>query len=113
MPVGSGDFADDGDKSDAIPTTSRRRRAATELERFDMGTSDVDGSESEDGNDADADVEEEASQADDGSTQNVEDCGHSTRECKDWTVYSRHVTYDNGGADATASDVCEAKPVLQ
>ena len=45
----------------------------TELERFDLGTSDVDGYEGEDGDDADADEEAQASQADDGSTQNVED----------------------------------------
>jgi hypothetical protein len=75
MPGGSGDFEDEGDESDAIPTASRGQRAATELERFDLGTSDVDGYEGEDGDDADADAdeEEEASQADDGSTQNVED----------------------------------------
>jgi hypothetical protein len=58
---------------DAIPTASRRRRPATELERFDLGTSDVDRYEGEDGDDADPDEEEAASQADDGSTQNVED----------------------------------------
>jgi len=69
---GSGDFEDEGDESDAIPTASRRGRAATELERFDLGTSDVDGYEGEDGDDADADEEEEVSQAEDGSTQNVE-----------------------------------------
>ena len=73
MPGGSGDFEDEGDESDAIPTASRRRRPATELERFDLGTSDVDGYEGEDGDDADADKEEEASQAYNGSTQNVED----------------------------------------
>jgi len=82
MPAGSGDFEDEGDECDdrdAIPTASRRRRPATELERFDMGTSDVDGYEGEDSDDADAvadadaDEEEEASQVDDGSTQNVED----------------------------------------
>ena len=79
MPGGSGDFEDEGDKSDAIPTASRRRRAATELERFDLGSSDVDGYEGEDGDDADAeedsdaDEQEEASQVDDRSTQNVED----------------------------------------
>jgi len=61
MPGGSGDFEDEGDKSDAIPTASRRRRAATELERFDLGTSDVDGYEGEDGDDPDADEEEEPS----------------------------------------------------
>jgi hypothetical protein len=38
-----------------------------------MGPSDVDVYEGEDGDDVDADEEEEASQADDGSTQNVED----------------------------------------
>jgi hypothetical protein len=71
MPGGSGDFDDEGDKYDAIPTTSRRRRAATEHERFDLGTSDVDGYAGEDGDDAVE--EEEASPANDGSTQNVED----------------------------------------
>ena len=71
MPGGSGDFEDEGDQSDAIPTASRRRRAATELDRFDLGPSDIDGYEREDGDDADE--EEDASQADDGSTQNVED----------------------------------------
>jgi len=40
--------------------------------RTDLGPSDVDGYEGEDGNYADANEEEEASQADDGSTQNVE-----------------------------------------
>jgi len=39
----------------------------------DLGPSDVDGCEGEDGDDANLDEEEEASQADDGSTQNVED----------------------------------------
>jgi len=79
---GSGDYEDEGDESDdrdAIPTASQRRRPAMELERFDLGTSDVDGYEGQDGDnadadaDADADEEEEASQVDDGSTQNVED----------------------------------------
>jgi len=78
MPGGSGDYEDEGDESDkhdAIRTASRRQQPATELERFDLGTSDVDGYEGKDGDDADADAdeEEEASQADDGSTQNVED----------------------------------------
>jgi hypothetical protein len=70
---GSGYCDDEGDTSDAIPTASRRQRAATELERFDLGTNDVDGNEGEDGDDADADEEEEALQADDVLTQNVED----------------------------------------
>jgi len=51
--------------------------------RTDLGPSDVDWYEGEDGDDADADEEEEALQADDGSTHNVEDWGHSTRECED------------------------------
>jgi len=41
--------------------------------RTDLGPGDVDGYEGEDGDDADADEEEVASRADDGSTQNVED----------------------------------------
>jgi len=76
MPGGSDDYDDEGDEideSDAIPTTSRRRRAATALERFDLGTSHGDGYEGDDCEDADADEEEEASQADDGSRQNLED----------------------------------------
>jgi len=76
-----------------------------------METSNVNRYEGKDGNDADE--EEEASQADDGSTHNVEDCGHSTRECEDWTVYFRHVQYDNGETNATASDVSQVKTVLQ
>jgi hypothetical protein len=46
-----------------------------ELERFDLGTSDVDGYDGEDGDDADMDADEEgeSSQVDDGSTQNVKD----------------------------------------
>jgi len=62
MPGGSGDDEDESDESDdrdAIPTASRRRRPATELERFDLGTSDVDWYEGEDGDDADADADEE------------------------------------------------------
>jgi hypothetical protein len=79
MPGGSGDYEDEGDESDdrdTIPTSSRRRRPATELVRFDPGTSDVDRNEGENGDDADADAdeEEESSQVEDGSTQNVEDC---------------------------------------
>jgi hypothetical protein len=38
-----------------------------------LGPCDVDGYEGEDGDDANVDEEEEASQADNGSTQNVED----------------------------------------
>jgi hypothetical protein len=78
MQLSSGDYDDQGDERevrDTIPTASRRRRPATELERFDLGTFDVDGYEGEDGDNVDE--EAEASQADDGSTQNVEDRGHS------------------------------------
>jgi len=76
MPVGSGDNEEEGDDSDvcdAISTASRRRHPAPELERFDLGTSDFNRYEREDGDDACADEEEAASQADDGSTHNVED----------------------------------------
>jgi len=84
-----------------------------EHSRFDRRTSDVDGSECEDSYDADMDEEDAALQADDGSMQNVEDWGHSTRECEDWKVYFRHVKYDNGEANAMAWDVSEAMTVLQ
>jgi len=76
MPGGSRDYkheGDESDKRDAIPTASRRRRPVTELEMFDLGTGDVGGYEGNDGDDGDADVDEEASLVDDGSTQNVED----------------------------------------
>jgi hypothetical protein len=77
MPGSCGDYEDEGDERDmhdAIRTASRQRLSATELQRFHMGTSDVDGYEGEDGDnvDGDADEEDEASQPDDGSTQNVE-----------------------------------------
>jgi hypothetical protein len=77
MPGGSGDYEDGGDESDkhyAICTPRRQRRPAAALERFDLVTSDVDGYEGEDGDDVDgdADEEEDASLAHDGSTQNVE-----------------------------------------
>ena len=76
IPGGSGDYEDEGNESDVrdgIPTASWRRRPATELERFDLRTSDVNGYEGKDGDNAYADEEKEASQANDGSTQNVED----------------------------------------
>jgi len=63
MPGVSWDFKDEGDGRDvrdAIPTASWWGQPATELERFDLGISDVDGYEGEDGDDADADEEEEA-----------------------------------------------------
>jgi hypothetical protein len=46
---------DEIDESDTIATASRRRRAATEHERFDLTTSDVDRLDGDDGVDADAD----------------------------------------------------------
>jgi len=58
---------------------------------LDLGTSNVVGEEDEVGHDAVADEEEEALPADDGSTQNMENWGHSTRESEDWTVYFRPV----------------------
>ena len=109
IPRGCKNYQDVGDvidESDANPTASWQRQAATELERFDLGTSDVDRYQGDDGDDADADAEEEESQADDGLTQTLEDGGYSTRECDDWTVYFRPAKYDNGDANAMASDVC-------
>ena len=74
---GSGNYEAEGDESDecdGIPSDSLQQPPATDLERFDLGTSDVEWYEGKDGNDADldADEEEEASQANDGSTYNVE-----------------------------------------
>src|SRR5882757_5196150 len=73
--------------------------------RTDLGRSDVDRYEDKDGDNVDADEKEEASQADDESMQNMEDRGHSTRQCEDWTVYFRPVIYDNGAANAKANEV--------
>jgi hypothetical protein len=61
MPGGSGYFEDECGACDAIPTSSQRQRAATELERIDQGSSDVDWYEGDDGDDVDAELEEEAS----------------------------------------------------
>ena len=75
MPGGreaSDDEGDEIDESDSIVTASRRRMAATELEMVDLGTCDFDGYEGDDGNDADADEEEEASQPDEALTQTFE-----------------------------------------
>jgi len=115
MAGGSGDYEDDcckSDKGDAIPTGSQGRRPTNQHERFDLGNGDVDGYEGNDANDADADEVKEALVADDASTQNVEDWGRSSRECEDWTVYFRPAKYNNSEANATASDVFEAKTVL-
>jgi hypothetical protein len=60
MAEGSRDYEDEcheSDNRDAIPTARRRRLPATERERFDLGTSDVDGYEGEDSDDADGDAD--------------------------------------------------------
>jgi hypothetical protein len=93
-------------KKHCKPTMDQRR-----MLRADLGTRQVDWYEYEDSNDADMDAEEEALQANNGSTQNVEDLGHSARECEDWTVYFRHVKYVNGKANAMASNISEAKTI--
>ena len=62
---------------DVIPSASQRRWPTTELKRLDLGTGHVDGYKGNDGDDGYADEEDKASQADDGSTQNVKDWGHS------------------------------------
>jgi hypothetical protein len=75
MPGGCDDYDDEDDKiadCDGIPAASRQWLAATELERFDLGTSDMDRYEGDNGDDADADKLEEESQADDGLTQTLE-----------------------------------------
>jgi len=64
------------------------------------------------GDNAGVDQEEEALQADDGWMQNVDDWGHSPRECEDWTVYVRPVKCNNGKANAMANDVSEGKTAL-
>jgi hypothetical protein len=65
MAGGSRDFEGEDDESDAIPINRRRRRAPTELERFDLGRSGIAGYECEDVDDPDVDEEGELSQADD------------------------------------------------
>jgi len=80
MPRGSVDYEDTDDESDvrdAIRTAIRPRWPTTELDRLVLAPCHVDRYEGKDGDNADADVEEEASQANDGSTQHVENRGHS------------------------------------
>jgi len=108
MPGCSGDYEDEHDESDkpyAILTVSRQRQAATSLGMFNLGLCDLNRYESEDGDYEDADEEEEQLQANDGSIQNVEDRGQSTRECEDWSAYFRPVKCDNGEANAMGNDV--------
>jgi hypothetical protein len=66
------DTRDERDMRHAIPSASHRQRPMTDLERFDLGARDVNGYQGEDYDDADADEEENVSQADNRSTQNVE-----------------------------------------
>jgi hypothetical protein len=76
MPGDSEDYDDEGDeiaKSNAIPIDSRQRQAATELEMFNLRTSNVYWYEGDTGDNAEADKEKEASQADEGLTQTLED----------------------------------------
>jgi hypothetical protein len=76
IPGGWKDYDNPGDEideSDAIPTTSRQRRAASDLESFDLGTSHVDRYEGNDGDNVQVDEVEEASHPDDGLPQTLED----------------------------------------
>ena len=78
MLEGSGNHEEEGDESDehdSFPTANPSQWPTTELVRIDQGTSGYDGCEGKHGNDADEDAHEEqdASQADDGSTQNLQD----------------------------------------
>jgi len=110
MPGGSRDHEDDGDGSDmpdAIPTASWWRWTTTGLERVDLGSNDVDGYEGNDGHDAYADEDEEASQANDGSTQNVEDWGHSRLDLETSEVDGYECEH---GDDVDADEVEEASP---
>jgi len=80
MPGCRRDLEQEGDESDehyAIPTPRRWWQATTGLERFDLGTSDVVWYEGQNGNDPGVDQVEEALQADNGSSRNVEDWGYS------------------------------------
>jgi hypothetical protein len=54
-------------------THRKSMMAQRRMWRTDLGPSDIDRYEGEDGDDANADEEEEVLQADDGSTHNVED----------------------------------------
>jgi hypothetical protein len=73
------------------------------FDSFDMGTSDVDGYEGEDGDNANADQEEEASLAEDGSTRNVENRWHGM-----FDVVTRDVDGYEGGDGDNADEEEEA-----
>jgi hypothetical protein len=93
----------------------RKQHHKTMMDRCSMCRTEgiVDDVVSYECDDADADVEEDAPHDDEGSLINVEDCGHCTRECEDWTGYFRHIKYYNDEANEKGSDVSEAKTVLQ
>jgi hypothetical protein len=60
MAGGSGDYEDEGDESNerhALPTASRGGHPVTELETVELGTSDVDGDEDDDGDCSDPDAD--------------------------------------------------------
>jgi len=114
MPGGSRDYTDEGDESDeldVIPSTSRRLWAATELKRFDLGTNEVKQNQGGDAYNDYADEEEDAARTDAGSTQIVEEWGHSTRDREDSKVYYRPVKCDNGEANVMACDGPDMKTV--
>jgi hypothetical protein len=76
MPSGSVNHTAECEESirgHAIPTTIWHSPPTTELDRFDLGTSDVAKYEGEDDAIEDADKEEDQSQAINGSTNDVED----------------------------------------
>jgi hypothetical protein len=59
--------------SDAIPTSSQQPWATSEPQRFDLGNTDVNSNDVDDGDDVNREDAKEASHADDGLTQNLED----------------------------------------
>jgi hypothetical protein len=74
MPGSCNDYDDEGnviDESNAIPTASWPQWAAMKLNRFDLGTSDVNGYDGHDRNDVDADEVGEATQLNNGSMQTL------------------------------------------
>jgi len=76
MPGDSGDCEDEGDdrnKRIAIPTTCWRRQPITKLNSIDQYTGTIDGYESDNGDNAEANEEEDLLQVDDRSTQNSKD----------------------------------------
>jgi hypothetical protein len=76
MARGSGDYENENNESDkynAIPTAIRRSRAATDLKTLDLGTSNVHRYMGTDGDNVHLNKEEQESQANDGSTENLDD----------------------------------------